>query len=136
MGLRTRMPPLSVRLAPSRFLDPVLLVVLLLGVALWLSSQGPQLFAVGPGARRARWGRVVAWAAWAGLWVLSMPFVASALTAWTEMRGPDLGAALAGTERARVAMVVPAGGLRTYDASSPPRERLDAGTTQRVLTAS
>ncbi len=70
------------------------------------------------------------------MWVLSTPFVAGTLTSWTEIQGADLGVALAGLDRDRVAMVVLAGGLRTRDQSSPPRERLDAAGTQRALTAS
>ncbi len=126
------MAPLLVRLAISRFLDPGVLVVLALGVGLFLAFRGRR--AGEPRAVRA--GRALAWAAWGGLWLLSMPFVANALTSWVEVRGPDLDAALAGKDRAKVALVVLAGGLQTLDESLPLRERLDAGTTHRVLTAS
>lgn len=132
------MLPLSVRLAPARFLDPALLLVLVLGVALYLAFRGHRQPAAsaGPPPRAARWGRLGAWGAWAGLWVLSMPFTSSTLTGWTETRGPDLGAALAGKDRQKVALVVLTGGMRSYDQSLPPRERLSAASTQRVLTAS
>jgi uncharacterized SAM-binding protein YcdF (DUF218 family) len=131
------MLPLSVRLSPARFLDPAVLLLVLLGVALYLASRGEvSASASSPRERRARWGRLGAWMAWGGLWALSTPFVSSALTGWTETRGPDLGAALAGKDPQRIALVVLTGGMRTYDQSLPPRERLSAGSTQRVLTAS
>ena len=129
------MLPLAVRLAPSRFLDPLLMVVVALGVALFLALRGARWGAASRPSRAARAGRVGAWVAWGGLWVLSMPFVASGLTGWVEVRGPDLGEALAGKDREKVALVVLAGGMRTHDPATPPRERLDGGTTQRVLTA-
>src|ERR1039458_6365861 len=44
--------------------------------------------------------------------------------------------ALSGKDRQKAALVVLAGGLRTTDESLPPRERLGAASTQRVLTAS
>jgi uncharacterized SAM-binding protein YcdF (DUF218 family) len=128
------MLPLSVRLAPSRFLDPLVLVVFVLAVALYLAFRdGPALRSARPAARR---GRIAAWLAWGALWVLSTPFVAATLTGWVEMRGPDLGTALGARDREKVALVVLAAGMRTYDESSPLRERLDAAATQRVLTAS
>lgn len=121
------MLPLSTRLAPSRFLDPLLLAMVALGVVLYLA------FREGPPRRRVR---IAAWGVWAGLWLASTPLVANAVNVWTEMRGPDLGVALAGQDRSKVALIVLAAGVRTYDQSSPPRERLDAAGTQRVLTAS
>lgn len=123
------MPPLTMRLAPARFLDPALLIVVALGVGLWLLRRRPPL------SRRERIGRIVTWSAWAALWTLSMPWVAGHLTGWVEMRGPDLGTALSGADPARAALVVLAGGLRTYEPSIPPRERLDAATQSRVLGA-
>lgn len=131
------MLPLSLRLSPARFLDPALLIVVALGVGLWLyrrrSPLDPPLDP--PLPRRARVGPIVAWSAWALLWTLSMPWVAGRLHGWIEMRGPDLGAELAGADPARSALVVLAGGLRTYEPSIPPRERLDAATQSRVLGA-
>jgi uncharacterized SAM-binding protein YcdF (DUF218 family) len=123
--------PLSTRLGPARFLDPLLLTIVALGVLLYLASRGsPAVTVAAQRARRALW------ALWGGLWVLSTPFVGGVLTMWTETRGPDLGTALAGLDREKVALVVLSGGLRTRDQSSPPRERLDTSSTQRVLTAS
>lgn len=128
------MLPLSVRLAPSRFLDPLVLVIFALGVGLFLAFRdGPPLRACRPAAR---FGRLAAWVAWGGLWLLSTPFAAATLTRWVEVRGPDLNVALGARDREKVALVVLAGGMRTYDQSSPLRERLDAAVTQRVLTAS
>lgn len=69
------------------------------------------------------------------LWALSAPFLSGRLTASVEMRGPDLREALAGMDPARTALVVLAGGMRTYDRSLPPRERLDGATQSRVLGA-
>ena len=129
------MPPLSLRLGPARFLDPALLLLVLLGVALYLASRGETSASSMARQRAARWGRVGAWGAWAGLWVLSMPFVSGTLTGWTETRGPDLGAALAGKDRQQIALVVLTGGMRTSDPSLPPRERLSGASTQRALTA-
>src|SRR6185437_12324892 len=66
----------------------------------------------------------------------STPFLANLLTSWVELRAPDLDAALAGKDKEKVALVVLAGGVQTADESLPLRERLDAATTHRVLTAS
>jgi uncharacterized SAM-binding protein YcdF (DUF218 family) len=127
---RRPMSSLAVTLAPSRFLDPMLLLLVVLGVALHLAFRGA------PAAgRRPRLGRVAAWMAWGALWALSTPLVANRLSDWTETRGPDLDAALAGRDLDRTALVVLAGGLRTVDPEVPARERLDGATTQRVLTA-
>lgn len=121
---------LSGRLPISRFLDPLILVLVVLAVALYLIGRD------GSRLRRARVGRALAWVAWAGLWAGSTPFVADHLAVLTETRGPDLGAALAGKDLSRAAMVVLAAGIRTDDGSLAPRERLDAASTQRVITAS
>ncbi|MFO0756193.1 MAG: YdcF family protein [Byssovorax sp.] len=124
--------PASVRFAPSRFLDPVLLGLLALGVALWLSRPSR---ALGRPRRRVRIGRALGWLCWAALWTLSLPVVGDTLIEGVEMRGPSLKEALSGVDPERTALVVLAGGLRTYDRSVPPRERLDASTTARVLGA-
>lgn len=129
------MLPLSLRLSPARFLDPALVLLVTLGVALYLTSRGDVAASSMGRLRAARWGRLGAWGAWAGLWVLSMPFVSGTLTGWTETRGPDLGAALAGKDRQQVALVVLTGGMRTLDPAVPPRERLSGASTQRALTA-
>ncbi len=125
--------PLSVRLAPSRFLDPVLLTLVALGVALFLSfrSGGSAV----PLARRARLARIAAWAAWGALWLFSMPIVSNRLTVWTETLGPELGQVLAGRDASKTALVVLAGGLRSTATTLPPRERIDPSTTARVLAA-
>jgi uncharacterized SAM-binding protein YcdF (DUF218 family) len=125
--------PLSVRLAPSRFLDPALMIVVVLGVCLFLAFRN--VGAAVPLARRARIARKLAWAAWAALWLFSMPIVSNRLTRWTETTGSDLGAALAGQDASRTALVVLAGGLRSTDTTLPPRERLDPATTARILAA-
>jgi len=65
-----------------------------------------------------------------------MPIVAQGLTGWAELRGPPLARALASTDPARTALVVLAGGLRTFDRATPPRERLDGASTARILGAS
>jgi uncharacterized SAM-binding protein YcdF (DUF218 family) len=125
------MMPLAQRLAPSRFLDPALMGLVALGVLLYLAfREAPARAAAG---KRLR---VAVWTAWAGLWALSTPVVSNQLNAWTEIQGPDLGVALAGKDPERVALVVLGAGIRTFDESSPPRERLDAAGTQRALTAS
>jgi uncharacterized SAM-binding protein YcdF (DUF218 family) len=103
-----------------------------IGVALYLALRDGE---AAPISRRARLARMAAWGTWGALWLASMPIASNRLTALVEMRGPDLGAALAGEDLDRSALVVLSAGLRTYDQSLPPRERLDAATTQRVLTA-
>lgn len=127
------MLPDSVRLSPARFLDPVLVLLAVTAVGLWLLRRNP---ALGRPRARARLGWTLAWAGWAALYALAMPVVANLLTSATEVRGPPLAQALASADPARTALVVLAGGLRTYDRSIPPRERLDAATTARVLGAS
>ena len=125
------MMPLSQRLAVSRFLDPILMAVVALGILLYLTLRdAPARTTAG---RRLR---IAVWAAWGGLWAISTPAVADHLAWWTEIQGPDLGTALAGQDPSRVALVVLGSGVRTFDESSPPRERLDASGTQRTLTAS
>lgn len=111
----------------------MLIGLLLLAAALWWTRPSRVL---GQPPRRIRAGRALAWLTWAGLWVLSLPIVANTLAEGVEMRGPNLALALADADPAKTAMVVLAGGLRTYDRSVPPRERLDASTTARVLGAS
>lgn len=127
------MVPYSVRLAPGRFLDPTLVLLVAVAVGLWLLRRNP---ALGRPRPRARLGWALAWAGWAALYALATPVVANLLTSWTEYRGPPLTRALASADPARTALVVLAGGLRTYDRSTPPRERLDSATTARVLGAS
>lgn len=118
-------------LAISRFLDPVLLLLVLLGAALLVGFRHAP-----PATAWARRARLAAWAAWGGLWLLSTPAVVALLVHVTETRGPPLEEALAGRDPERAALVVLAGGIRTHDASVPLREQLDNATTQRVLTAS
>ena len=127
------MIPYSVRLAPGRFLDPTLLLLLTLAIGLWLMRRNS---ALGRPRPRARLGWRLAWAGWAALYALAMPAVANLLTSCAEYRGPPLAQALASADPARTALVVLAGGLRTYDRSIPPRERLDGATTARILGAS
>lgn len=123
--------PLSVRLAPARFLDPLFMLIVALGVLLYLVFR--EAPALGPRGRRLR---AALGGTWGLLWVVSMPAVSNQLTRWVEMRGPDLGVALAGKDPERVALVVLGAGLQSIDESLPPRERLDAAGTRRVLTAS
>lgn len=120
---------LTAPLAISRFLDPALLLLVALGAALFFAFRRG-----GPATRWAKRARVAAWAAWAGLWVLSTPIVTAYLVHWTETRPPPLDEALAGRDLGRAALVVLAGGIRTHDPAVPLRERLDGATTQRVLT--
>ena len=127
------MLPYSVRFAPGRFLDPLLLLLTALAIGLWLLRRNR---ALGRPRPRARLGWALAWAAWVALYAASMPVVASTLTTWTEIRGPRLDQALASADLSRTALVVLAGGLRTFDRTTPPRERLDGATTARVLGAS
>lgn len=127
------MIPYSVRFAPGRFLDPTLVLLVAIAIGLWLLRRNS---ALGRPRPRARFGWRLAWAGWAALYALAMPVVANFLTSRTEYRGPPLAQALASADPARTALVVLAGGLRTYDRSIPPRERLDGPTTARVLGAS
>ena len=127
------MLPYSVRLAPGRFLDPTLMLLVALAIGLWLLRRNR---ALGRPRRRERAGWALAGAAWLALYVLSMPAIANVLTGWVERRGPPLDEALASADLSRTALVVLAGGLRTFDRTTPPRERLDGATTARVLGAS
>jgi uncharacterized SAM-binding protein YcdF (DUF218 family) len=124
------MPPLATRLALSRFLDPAVLLVVALGVAIYaVLRDGPARGATG---RRARVALVVAWAT---LWALSTPVVSEALLASLEISGPDPAVALAGKDPASSALVVLGGGVRTIVEVATPRERLSAASAQRTLTA-
>jgi uncharacterized SAM-binding protein YcdF (DUF218 family) len=124
------MLPLSVRLAPARFLDPILLGLWALGVLLYLAFRdAPPKATTG---RRIRWA---VWTVWGGLWALSTPLLSNQLAVWTETRGPDLGVALAGKDPGQVAMVVLGSGIRSLDPSVPPRERIDGVGMGRTMTA-
>jgi uncharacterized SAM-binding protein YcdF (DUF218 family) len=114
----------------ARILDPLLLGLVMLGLGLFFGFRGSVME-----HRVARLGRIAAWAAWGALWVLSTPFVSNALTVWLEIHGPNLDEALAGKDREKVALVVLAAGVRTYDPAVPLAERLDPAATQRTLTA-
>ncbi len=127
------MLPYSVRFTPGRFLDPTLLLLVALAIGLWLLRPSR---ALGRPRPRARAGWALGWAAWAALYVIATPMVANVLTGWVEFRGPPLDRALASTDPARTALVVLAGGLRTFDRTTPPRERADGATTARILGAS
>lgn len=127
------MLPYSVRLAPARFFDPTLMLLTAMAIGLWLLRRNR---ALGRPRPRVRVGWALAWAAWLALYALATPVVATLLTGWVEFRGPPLARALVSADPARTALVVLAGGLRTYDRSVPPRERLDGATTARILGAS
>jgi uncharacterized SAM-binding protein YcdF (DUF218 family) len=108
----------------------MVLLLVALGVALFFAFRGA------PARGRRAWAsRVAAWLVWGALWVLSTPFAANRLVAWAETSGPDLDEALAGKDQGKAAMVVLAGGMRTYSRLVPPRERLDGATTERVMGA-
>jgi uncharacterized SAM-binding protein YcdF (DUF218 family) len=110
-----------------------LVLLLALAIGLWLLRPS---HAVGRPPRRARAGWALAWAAWAAVYLLSTPVFVGALIRAVEVRGPPLDRALASADPARTALVVLAGGLRTFDSSTPPRERLDGPSTARILGAS
>ena len=116
-------------LALSRFLDPMVVLLVALAAALYLAFRRAP---VRDGW--ARGARIAAWCVWAAMWVLSTPAASARIAYWTETRGPPLDQALAGRDVGKSAMVVLAAGIRTYDPEVPLRERLDAATTQRVLT--
>lgn len=124
------MMPLMARLSPARFLDPMLVVLVVLAACLFVAFRGAR-----PAGRWGRTARVVAWVTWAVAWAISTPALGGHLYSLTESRGPKLTEALAGRDPEKTALVVLAAGMRTYDADVPLAERLDAPTTQRVLTA-
>lgn len=114
----------------ARALDPLLLLFVTIGLGLFFGFRGAVME-----NRPARLGRIAAWTGWGLLWVGASPFVSNVFTTWLETRGPDLNLALANKDRSKAALVVLAAGVRTYDASVPLSERLDAAATQRTLTA-
>jgi len=126
------MLPYSVRFAPGRFFDPILVLLVAIAVGLWLTRRSHALGRPRPWARR---GWALAWVGWATLWILATPVVTHTLLAWVEHRGPPLDRALASADPARTALVVLAGGIRTFDTSLPLRERLDSTTTGRIIGA-
>jgi uncharacterized SAM-binding protein YcdF (DUF218 family) len=126
------MLPSSVRFAPGRFLDPILVLLVAMAIGLWLLYRNRRLERPRP---RAHLGWAFAWTSWATLWVLAMPVVTSTLLSWVEHRGPPLDQALASADPARTALVVLAGGIPTFDTSIRPRERLDSTTTARIIGA-
>ncbi len=114
-------------LSIARLLDPTLLLLVALGLALLAGGRAA--------TTRARRARTLAWMAWAGLWLFSTPVVAAAILAATETRGPDLNVALAGQDREKVALVVLGGG-GGYPLGAPtPRERLSNASALRAITA-
>jgi uncharacterized SAM-binding protein YcdF (DUF218 family) len=127
--------PSSHFLAISRFLDPAVLLVVMLGVGVALLLRS-DLSGAATSKLRVRPGTLVAAVAWSGLTLFSLPVFSSALVGCTETRGVDLTRALEGKRPERTAMVVLAAGLHTDDPSVvPPRERIDSASAQRVITA-
>ncbi len=122
--------PLSVRLAPSRFLDPIVVLLVAMAIALFFAHRGQR--AETASARR---GRVGTWVVLALFWVVSTPTFADRLVHAIEVRPTDVAAAIAGVPSEKVALVVLAGGLRTAHPGAPPRERLDVSTDARVRGA-
>ncbi|MFT3764097.1 MAG: YdcF family protein [Minicystis sp.] len=120
----------ATHLTIARFLDPLLLFLVVLAVLLYVSFRGAP-----PARVWGRRARVAAWILWGAIWILSLPFTSAWLTYWAETRGPDLQEALAGRDPDKAAMVVLSAGIRTYEKSIPLRERMDGTTTARVLTA-
>jgi uncharacterized SAM-binding protein YcdF (DUF218 family) len=120
----------ATRLSLSRFLDPLFLFLIALAVLLYVAFRGSA-----PMTAWARRARVAAWAAWGGLWLVSLPYVSAWLTYAVELHGPNLDEALAGRDMQKAALVVLAAGIRTYEPDVPPRERMDGPSTQRTLTA-
>jgi uncharacterized SAM-binding protein YcdF (DUF218 family) len=124
------MLPLTARLSPARFLDPMLIVLVVLAVCLFFAFRGAR-----PAGRWGRAARVVAWVTWAVAWAISTPALGGHLYYLTETHGPKLTEALSGRDPEKTALVVLAAGMRTYDRDVPLAERLDAPTTHRVQTA-
>ncbi|HVY46533.1 MAG TPA: YdcF family protein [Minicystis sp.] len=117
----------------SRWIDPALLPLLLLGAALVVLSRDGR-------SRAARRARVAAWAGWAALWIAATPILSDGIIRAVEVR-PDAGApdaplaALEGVPRERTAIVVLGAGLKTDEPTAPPRERLNEAGMGRVLGA-
>lgn len=127
------MPILFARVTVARLVDPTLLLLVALGVALGLSAVGFGRSGTAEVSARARWAGRAAWAAWAGLWISALPIVASALMESLVVPAADLTSVLATTPASDVAIAVFGGGAGG-DAPTP-RERISGASALRVITA-
>jgi uncharacterized SAM-binding protein YcdF (DUF218 family) len=114
----------------SRLVDPTLVILAALGLGLWL--HGERWAAL---TRRKKIGRALAWSGWLALWLLTMPWVASALVRGVSLRPRDLHEDLASTPPERRAMVVLSAGIDADEFGEPAMERLSAPALERCIGA-
>lgn len=120
------------RLSASLFLDPILGLLILLGVAL-LAMGRRRASSIGP--RRPRWGRRLAWLVWATLWLFSTPRFSFGLLSHLETPPADVVAALGDTPEERCAMIVLTGGNGSPRPETWPAEQLSGSSLPRAIGA-
>ncbi|WP_437591040.1 YdcF family protein [Sorangium sp. So ce1000] len=114
----------------SRFVDPILVLLVVVGVGLALSG-GDWTFR----SRRAKVGRALAWSAWLALWLLSTPWISSALVRRVSTMPRDLHAELAGSSPERRVLVVLTASIDADEFGEPAMERQSAAGLERGLAA-
>lgn len=103
-------------LTPARLLNPLLGVLVLLGLALWLVGRRRKSAGI---SRRPRWGLRLAWVAWGLHWLFATPRFAFWILGALEAPPVDVAAALGDVPADRCVMVVLTGGTMT----PPPSTR-------------
>ncbi|WP_437715800.1 YdcF family protein [Sorangium sp. So ce448] len=114
----------------SRLVDPLLVLLVAAGVGLALSG-GDWSFRT----RGAKIGRALAWSAWLALWLLSTPWLSSALARRISTAPRDLHAELAGSSPERRVLVILTAGIDADEFGEPAMERQSAAGLERGLAA-
>lgn len=114
----------------ARLVDPLFVLLVAAGLGLALSGGGWTYR-----ARRAKVGRALAWSAWLALWLLSMPWVSSALVRRISTKPRDLRAELAKSSPERRVLIVLTAGIDADEFGTPAMERQSAAGIERGLGA-
>ncbi|WP_437279899.1 YdcF family protein [Sorangium sp. So ce375] len=114
----------------SRLVDPLFVLLVAAGVGLALSG-GDWSFRT----RGAKIGRALAWSAWLALWLLSTPWLSSALVRRISTVPRDLHAELGGSSPERRVLVVLTAGIDADEFGEPAMERQSGAGLERSLAA-
>ena len=116
-------------LSASRLVDPLLVFVVLMGVALWFWTTSDYAL------RRERVARTLAWLCWAGLWIFSCPAFEASAVKWLQPPIQDIRDQISDVVPSQRALVILGGGLQTDDERIAGPERLSGAAKGRVLGA-
>jgi uncharacterized SAM-binding protein YcdF (DUF218 family) len=124
---------LATSISPAALLDPLLVLLVALGIALFLASRSRKGDA--PARTSSRWGLRIAWLVWAIHWLFATPRFSFALLGAMEQPPTDVAAALGDTPEDRCAMVVLTGGAMSPRANMLGPERLAGASLPRAIGA-